>query len=196
MKLALFTVLLFTIPFSVPAQQPSPSPTSKPAANTYVRPDQRERTMHYLKNMFGPRALAKRVVTSGIATWGNSPEEWGPHWDGFGKRFASNTGKSVIGNTTKFALDEAFKLDSRYYRSSGGVGAKIKNAIVSPFIARNEHGRKVFGIPHVAGTYTANVIASETWYPGKESWKDGMRRGCVSLGTDIVFNLIKEFVRW
>jgi len=194
MRSALFTVLLFTIPVTISAQDPSPSPMPAPVT-TYVRPDKHDRTMHYLKSMFGPFALGKRVVTSGIATWDNSPEEWGTHWDGFGKRFASNTGKSVIGNTTQFALEEAFKLDSRYYRSSGGFGSKIKNAVVSPFAARNEHGRKVLGFPHIAGTYVAHVTASETWYPGNETWKTGLRRGTVSLGTDILFNFIKEFIR-
>lgn len=178
------------------AQQASPSPSpQQPNVNGYVRPDKNERVKRYFMSMFGPRALGKRVVTSAILTWSNSPTEWGEHWDGFGKRFASATGTSIISNTTQFGLEEAFKLDSRYYRSTGGPGDKIKNAITSPFIARNRYGRKVFGFPHIAGTYTGTVIASETWMPARKfDWKDGLKGGTVSLGGDIVFNLIKEFV--
>lgn len=179
---------MLSVSAAVSAQQPSPSPT------VYVRPDKNERAVHYFKSMFGPQALAKRIAGAGISTWRNSPREWGGQWEGFGKRFASRTGTSVISNTTRFGLEEAFKLDSRYFRSRGGVGAKIKNAVTGPFVARNEHGKKVFGFPRLVGTYTGNIIAAETWYPARYSWKDGARGGTISIGTSVLFNLFKEFV--
>lgn len=175
------------------AQEPSPSP-QRPNANGYVRPDSHDRVSRYLLNMFGPKALAKRVFTSAVLTWSNSPTEWGEHWDGFGKRFASATGTSIVNHTTQFGLEEAFRLDSGYYHGKGGAGDKIKNAITSPFVARDKHGRKVFGFPHVVGTYTGTIVASETWMPRKFDWRDGLKGGTLSLGADIVFNLVKEFI--
>ena len=194
--------IIFTITFLVItavtafAQQPSPSPTPAPlAANNYLRPDKDERVKRYLMSMFGPRALGKRVVTSAIFTWSNSPTEWGTHWDGFGKRFASATGTSVISNTAQFGLEEAFKLDSHFYRSTSRKPLdRIRNAVVSPFIARNEHGKKVLGFPHVVGAYTGTIVASETWMPAKFDWTDGLKGGTLSLGADVVFNLVKEFI--
>src|SRR6188474_2795832 len=97
-SILVFVFVLFFAAGSL-GQEPSPSPTLLPAAlpaNTYVRPDQAERVKRYFMSMFGPRALGKRVVTSAILTWSNSPTEWSTHWDGFGKRFASATGTSVI----------------------------------------------------------------------------------------------------
>ena len=167
-----------------------------PAVNNYVRPDKDERVKRYLMSMFGPRALGKRVVTSAILTWSNSPTEWGNHWDGFGKRFASATGTSVISNTTQFGLEEAVKYDSHFYRSTSRKPSdRIKNAVISPFMARTETGKKVFGFPHIVGTYTGTIVASETWFPrDKFSWKDGLKGGTLSLGADVVFNFVKEFI--
>ena len=198
MRSILVPVIVIFFTAAALAQQPSPSPMPLPSAspaNTYVRPDQGERAKRYFMSMFGPRALGKRVVTSAILTWSNSPTEWGTHWDGFGKRFASATGTSVISNTTQFGLEEAFKLDSHFYRSNSRKPTdKIKNAFISPFIARNEHGKKVVGFPHVVGAYAGTIVASETWMPDKFDWKDGLKGGTLSLGADVVFNLVKEFI--
>lgn len=145
--------------------------------------------------MFGPMALGKRVVTAGYSTWRNSPEEWGPTWEGFGKRFASSTGKSIIKNTTQYGLEEAFKLDSKFYRSKKkDVGSRIGNALISPMTAKDKNGKLVFGFPRVVGTYTSSIVAAETWYPDRYSWKNGLRSGTISLGMNAAFNLVKEFI--
>jgi len=193
--LSIFFLSLASI--CVLGQEPSPATSPTPAAaSTYIRPDKDVRVKRYFKGMFGPSALGYRVLTSAVLTWSNSPTEWGEHWDGFGKRYASATGTSIVKNTTKFGLEEAFKLDSHFYRSpSRKPSDRIKNAFISPFIARNEHGKKVFGFPHVVGTYTGTIVAAETWFPDRFDWKDGVKGGTVSLGADIVFNLIKEFIR-
>jgi len=182
------------------APQPSPtpdttmSPTSTVSAQ-YVRPTAKTRFNRYLGSMFGPTALAKRVVSAGWSTWRNSPEEWGPHWEGFGKRFASGTGKTIIKSTVQYSLEEAFKLDSHYYRSKNkSVGARVRNALISPVTARDENGKRVFGFPRIIGTYTGSIVAAETWYPDRYSWKNGVRSGTISLGMNAAFNLVKEFI--
>jgi hypothetical protein len=60
--------------------------------------------------------------------------------------------------------------------------------------ARNENGKRVLGFPRIVGTYSAAVIARETWYPDRYTWKDGMKSGTISLGFNAAFNLVKEFV--
>jgi hypothetical protein len=142
----------------------------------------------------GPFALARQVAGAGIATWRNSPEEWGGQWEGFGKRVASNFGKNVIKQTAIYGLDSALKLDSHYYRSKKGAGSKIKNALLSPITARNSRGKRVIGVPRLVGTYTGSIVAAEAWYPDRYDWKDGVRSGTISLGIGAAYNLFKEFV--
>jgi hypothetical protein len=222
MKSKLFLGLVFlTAAFCAGAQVPEPKPISPEPAKTivkseteknspdtsdkinkslnqdqpgYVRPDRKTRFNRYVKSMFGPTALAKTVFGAGYSTWQNSPEEWGGQWEGFGRRVASNLGKSAIKNTTGYALDEAFKLDSRFYRSKKkNFGSRVTNALISPFTARKPDGKRVFGFPRIVGTYTASIIAAETWYPSRYSYKNGLRSGTISLGTTALFNLVKEF---
>lgn len=169
--------------------------SSNQSQQSYVRPDSKTRLKRYVNSMVGPAALAKNVAGAGFSTWRNSPEEWGKNWEGFGRRVASNFGKGFINNTTRYGLEEAFKLDSHYYRSQNkSVGARLKNALISPVTARNKNGKRVFGFPRVVGTYTGSIIATEAWYPDRYDYKDGLRSGTISLGMNALYNVFKEFV--
>jgi hypothetical protein len=199
----LIVAILLAASFAV-AQEPSPTPTPQVTStpqpglsgpNDYVRPNAAARRKRFINSTVGPFSLGKTVATAGISTWSNSPEEWGTKWEGFGRRVASNFGKNAIKQTTTFGLDEAFKLDSHFYRSKNkSVGARVKNALISPVTARDEKGKRVFGFPRIAGTYTSSIIAYETWYPDRYGWKNGVRSGTISLGFNAAFNLVKEFI--
>jgi len=165
------------------------------AATDYVRPSSKQRFKWYIGSMIGPEALAKRAVSSGYATWRNEPEEWGDHWDGFGRRFAWASAGAAIKSTTKYGLEEAFKLDSHYYRSKDrGFKSKVSNALLSTVTARDEHGKRVFGYPRIVGTYTGSMVAAYAWLPDGD-WKSGLRSGSFSLGMNAAFNLVKEFIK-
>lgn len=188
------------IPASVPAVRDNADSSAKTAdpgsqQTGYTRPDAKTRTKRYFNSMFGYSAIGSSVATAGLATWGNSPDEWGPHWEGFGRRFASSMGKGIIKNSVMFGLDEAMKLDSHFYRSEKrDVGSRIKNALISPVTARKPNGKRVIGIPRIVGTYSSSIIVAETWYPARYDYKDGLRNGTVSLGVNAAINLFKEFI--
>lgn len=202
-----------------PTPTPAPSPTAEPIIDqvvtpldypepnrpsvlhrlaqnqSYSRPDAATRRKRFINSVVGPFALGKMVVTAGISTWSNSPAEWGTKWEGFGRRVASNFGKNAIKQTTTYGLDEAFKLDSHFYRSkSKSVGERVRNALISPVTARDRNGKRIFGFPRVVGAYASSIIAYETWYPDRYDWKHGVRSGTISLGFNAAFNLFREFV--
>jgi hypothetical protein len=163
---------------------------------TYVRPSAERRFKRYVNGIFGPVAIAKNVAYAGIGTWRNSPEEWGDKWEGFGRRVASNFGRGAVKNTTMYALDEALKLDSGFYRSrKKDMGSRVKNALLSTVTARRPSGKRTIGVPRIVATYTTSIIAYETWYPRRYDYKDGLRSGTISLGFNAAFNLVKEFIR-
>jgi len=201
----LLGLLLFLSALSVSAQAPdqnstdsteptSAQPSATPQNNGYVRPSGKTRFKWYINSMFGPMTLGKDVVSAGWSTWRNSPEEWGPHWEGFGKRFASSVGKGIIKNSVQFGLDEALTVDSHFYRSKDrSFGAKVSNALLSTVTARKKNGDRTIGIPRLVGTYSSSIIAAETWYPARYTWKDGVKNGTISLGFTAAFNLFKEF---
>jgi len=144
--------------------------------------------------MFGFESVGMAIGGAGISTARNSPPEWGPHWEGFGKRFASNMGRRVIEKSMQFGLGEALKLDSNYYVSNGNARSKVVNAFRSTFTARTPSGKRVVGIPRLASMYAANIIATEAWYPDRYTWKDGVRNGTTAVGLSIAMNLVKEFI--
>jgi len=188
------------------AIKPKPAPnkstktnqTTKPQPQppTYVRPKGKERFNRYVKSLIGPVSIARTVAGAGYSTWRNSPVEWGDKWEGFGRRVASGFGKNAIKQTTIYALDESFKLDSRFYRSQKkDFGSRLTNALISPVTARNASGKRVVGFPRVVGTYGSSIIAYETWYPRRYDFKDGLKSGSISLGFNAAFNVFKEFIK-
>ncbi len=195
MKKLLITLLLTSVSaFTIAAQAPDPAPAAV-NQSTYVRPNAEKRFKRFVKDTVGPTAWIGIGAGAAFATASDSPKEWGRSGEGFGRRVASNLGKNVMRNTIIYGLDEALKLDSGYYRSSKrDVGSRIGNALLSTVTARKANGKRTVGVPRIVGTFTANVAANEMWYPARYDWKDGMKRGGISLGVNAMFNLVKEFI--
>ena len=196
LKAILFITFLMTFVSAPAAQGPSVSPsTPVTMPSPYTRPDAGKRFKHFAKDLAGPAAWGGMLGGAAFSTAINSPEEWGGTWEGFGKRVASNFGKNVIRSSVTYGLDEALKLDSHFYKSEKRtVGARIKNALISPVTARKANGKRTIGIPKIVGTYSANLIAYELWYPARYSVGDAMVNGTITLGSNAVYNLVKEFV--
>ena len=209
--------ILTLISFSVRAQQPTGEPAgakaketkastdkadaAKPDSDpfdTYVFPTHRERFDRYVKDTVGPFRLARTAAASGLDQWSDTPEEWGQGMKGYGKRFASSFGRNAIQQTVTYGLDEAFGLDTGFQKSNReGVGPRIKHAFLETITSRTKSGNRVLSAPRLVGVYTGAVIASETWYPERYSYKDGLRSGTTTLLTNFGINLVREFfINW
>jgi len=179
---------------SISAEPRSAPPVGK-RSGWYVRPDSKKRFNNFVNNAVGPFTLLTEAAAAGITTGRNAPKEWGGKWDGFGRRYASNIGKSVIRSGTAYALDEAFKLDSRYYLSRDrSVAARFRNALFSTVTSRNRNGNRVIGIPKIAGSVISNVAAVNLWYPSRYGKVHALKGGAITLGFDAALNLTKEFI--
>ena len=173
-----------------------PAPRATPQPTPYKYPDARTRYSRYVNSIVGPVAIVEDVGLAGIMTWGKSPPEWGTHWEGFGRRVASNLGWSAIKNTTIYGLDEALQLDSYYYRSSKkDLRSRVGNAFISAFTARTKSGRMTIGVSRLVGTYLAPVIVTEAWFPRRYTWKDGLRAGSYDLAWNIGYRLANAIFR-
>lgn len=161
----------------------------------YIRPNSEKRFKRYVNSVVGPFAWARYSISAGMQTWRNSPEEWGDKWEGFGRRFGNALGKSAIRNTTIYALDEALKYDSNFYRSRDrSVAARLRNSVFSAVTARNKEGKRVVGVPRLVGNFTSEIISSTTWYPPRYDVVHGIKGGAISIGINVGFNLIREFI--
>jgi hypothetical protein len=200
------------IAISVRAQEPAGEPagakakdanaeTAKPDPDPfkpYKFPTHGERFDRYVKDTVGPLRLARTAVAAGLDQWGDSPEEWGQGMKGYGKRYASSFGRNVIQQSVTYGMDEAFGLDSGFQRSGReGVFPRVKHAFVETFTSRTKTGKRVLSAPRLAGVYTGAIVATETWYPDRYSYKDGLRMGTGTLITNFGINLVREFfINW
>ena len=171
---------------------PSAQSTSPP---DYVFPSHEERFKRYLKSTIGPFSLVRTGISAGLNQWHDSPEEWGQGMKGYGKRYASGFGRNAIQQTVTYGLDEAFHLDTGFERSKReGFGARLKDALLQNVTSRTRSGKRVISAPRFVGVYTGAIVAHETWYPERYSYKDGLRSGSITLLTGFGINLFREFV--
>ncbi len=172
--------------------------TSAPAKQTpapYVRAPAKERFKDYVRNIVGPYSLLGTAVFAGIFQYRDLPPEWENNSKGYARRFGSALGILTINETTVYALDEAFKLDSDYYKSTKKTyKGRLQDAVVNTFMARKPDGKRVFGFPRIAGNYSSAIIADTTWYPKRFGVKDGIVDGTYSIGVDVLFNIAREFL--
>lgn len=165
------------------------------ATGTYSRPNAETRLKRFVLSAIGPYAIGSAVAGSAFGTMIDYPKEWGRTGNGFGRRFASNLGKNVAASSIVYVIDEAARLDSHYYKSrKRDVGSRVANALLSTFTARTASGRRTFGVSRIVGSYGADMLAKEIWYPSRYRWHDGLSGGTISIGINMMTNLIREFV--
>ena len=179
-------------PYDV-SQGPAKSPA--PPTDDYVFPSSEERTKRYVRGVVGPFALARMAASAGINQWRDHPEEWGQGAEGYGKRFASQFGRNAIKQTVQFGLSEALHLDTGFRRSKQkGFGPRLKDALVQNVTSRTRSGKRVISAPIIVSAYAAPIIAHETWYPERYSYRSGLRSGTISIATGFAINVVREFL--
>jgi hypothetical protein len=176
--------------------QPTPTPTPAATPNSmYVFPTKGERFKRYVNSTVGPFRLARTAVSAGLDQWKDNPEEWGQGMEGYGKRYASGLGRNALQQTITYGLDSALHLDTGFQRSNrDGFFPRLKHALLENVTSRTRSGKRVIAAPRFVGVYTGAVIASETWYPERYSYKDGLRNGTGTIVVGFGINLIREFV--
>lgn len=174
-------------------QQATPTPTPD-----YVFPTAEERFKRYVKDTVGPFRLARTAATAGIDQWRDTPEEWGQGAKGYGRRFASGMGRNAIQQTVTYGLDSALHLDTGFQRSKReGFFPRLKDALLQNVTSRTRSGNRVISAPRFVGVYTGSIVAAETWYPDRYSYKDGLRHGTTTLLTGFGINVVREFlIKW
>lgn len=194
--------LMLSFVVSANSQETTPTtdittPATQQTATTpdYVFSDKGERFKRYVNSTIGPFRLARTAVSAGIDQWSDSPEEWGQGMKGYGKRFASGLGRNAIQQSVQYGLDEAFQLDTGFQRSKReGFFPRLKDALLQNVTSRTRSGKRVISAPRFAGVYTGAIVASETWYPERYSYKDGLRSGTGTLLAGFGINIFREFV--
>jgi hypothetical protein len=128
----------------------------------------------------GPTSLLLAGPLS--AAWGtvlNKPKEYGPGWEGFGKRYGMRLTGVSTGNAIEAGLGSMWGEDPRYFRSPDhALGARLKYVIKSTFMAPGRDGRWHVAYARHAGNVGNNFL-SNTWRVGSENGPDDAAVRCV-----------------
>jgi hypothetical protein len=142
----------------------------------------------------GPPSLVGGLFSAGWGTLFNSPSEYGPHWEGFGKRYGMRLTGISTGNLMEAGFGAAWGEDPRYFRISGQpFKNRIGHAVKMTFLARNRGGK----IRPAYARYiaiTGNNFLSNTWRADSEATAGSASRriGVGFLGR-LSSNLFEEF---
>jgi hypothetical protein len=163
---------------------------------TYTRPTEATKVRNYAFDAFGPYSIAGAALAAGIGQADDRPPDWKQGVVGYSERFGSDFGIAAIGTTTRYALAEAFREDTLYYRCDcKGVLARAKHAVTSSFAARRgDDGHREFSFPALIAPYAGAMAAVYGWYPRRYDAKDAFRMGNYGLLGYLGGNIGLEFL--
>ena len=123
------------------------------------------------------------------------PDAWGPHWDGYAKRYASGFAIGTSRQVFAFGLDDLLHQDPRYFPSSQhAFKPRLQNVLKQVFIAKEDDGHSIVASSRIISAFGAGFLAN-TWQPkGNGSAVDGLERGGLTLVGDAAFFFLQEFV--
>jgi hypothetical protein len=163
---------------------------------TYIRPTTKMKFHSYLFDTFGPYPIVGAAFVAGINQSENTPPEWKQGAAGYGKRFGSDFGIAAVTTTTRYALAQAFREDTLYYRCEcKGLFPRLSHAVISTFTGRRgDDGHRAFSFSALVAPYAGTMTAVYAWYPGRYDAKDGLRMGNYNALGYVVGNVALEFL--
>lgn len=161
----------------------------------YTRPTQETKLRNYVFDAFGPYPIVGAAGVAGIGLADHSPAKWQLGAAGYAKRFGSDFGIAAISTTTRYALAEALKEDTLYYRCDcKGILPRLGHAVVSTLTARHgEDGHRAFSFSAFVAPYAGTMTAVYAWYPGNYGARSALRMGNYNLLGDLGENILLEF---
>ena len=169
-----------------PTAQGPPAQSTKPISPyaPYERISGKERLRWAVRGTLGPKSLLAGVFTEGQATAQNSPKEYGPHWDGFGKRYGIRLTSVATSNTMEAGLGAIWGEDPRYVRSSDeAFKSRLGHVFLLTLSARNREGElrpayaRYIAIP--GSNYLSNTWRADSVSNSSDAWE---RSGYAILG--------------
>ena|SRR5882724_479777 len=129
----------------------------------------KERVAWAAVETFGPESLIAGTLRAGIGTGRDIPVEYGPHWDGFAKRYGMRFTGVAASNTIEAGLGAIWGEDPRYVRNPNlPFQRRVGHVFLLTLAARDRHGNlmpayaRYIAIP-------GNNFLSNTWRVSSDS---------------------------
>src|SRR5277367_4154560 len=163
---------------------------------TCFRPTEKTKIRNYFFDAFGPYPVAGAAIIGAVGQAHNAPPEWGQGFQAYGERIGSDFGIALATTTTRYALAEAFREDTLYYRCEcKGVFRRMEYAVISTVTARHGvDGHRRLSFSAIIAPYAGTTTAIYGWYPSRYDVKDGSRMGNYALLAFMGANIAREFI--
>ena len=141
-----------------------------------------------------PAALLSDVGGAAERTLANSPREYGPHWEGFGKRVGIIAANYGVETVMEAGLGSIWGEDPRYNRTEGvGFAGRLGHVVKMTFFARDRAGNTMPAYARFLAFPGSNFLAN-TWMPDSQATMSdaAVRTGMGFLGR-MGENAWKEF---
>ncbi len=157
-RLVRIAVLCLALASAAAAEEPA-----SPGSGAYQPITVKQRVNWFAESTVGLESLAGGLFSSALSTATNTPSEYGPHWDGYGKRYGMRLTGISTSNAMEAGLGAMWGEDPRYLRvADRPVKSRIANVIFKTFEAPRADG-------HYAPAYArfiaipGNNFLSSTW---------------------------------
>ena len=173
---------------------PKPTTSSTPTAAEFLPMTRSERLRNYLLGIGGVESVIRAAASGGIRQAENSPKEWGGGAQAYGYRVGDAFAQHVIRGTLQYGASAILHEDNRYFVSGqSGFFRRAKYAVASTFLARHDNGQQQLSFSHIGGA-AGTAFISRIWQPrSTTSAGDGAVSFGIAMGTDIGFNMFREF---
>ncbi len=165
------------------------------AQTTLVYPITAEGRWRWLASEnIAPAVLLENVVVGAEDTRVNSPREYGPHWEGFGKRVGMITADYGVKTVMEAGLGSVWGEDPRYDHTEGkSLGYRVGHVIKMTFLAYDRAGNTMPAYARYLAIPGSSFL-SNTWRPDSQSTvSDALTRTALGFLGRMGDNAYKEF---
>ena len=125
-----------------------------------------ERFHWIVDNTLGVRNLAAGVFTAAWGTMTDSPREYGPHWDGYAKRYFVRLADGSVSHTMEAGLGSLWGEDPRFFRAGSGqpFKSRLGHVMKTTFMTTNRNGEYMPAYARYTAIVGTDFLAN-TWKP-------------------------------
>jgi hypothetical protein len=129
------------LPTAANASRPAPAPDTGSWGDNADEITVVQRLRWITVSTIGWQSLAWGVVSAGVGTAENHPQEYGTHWNGFADRYGIRLSGVVTSNVTEAGLGEIWGENPRYKpEPEKSFGGRIESVVYQTFFTRRADG--------------------------------------------------------
>ena len=154
-----------------------------------------DRLTWFTRSTIGGTSLLGGVFSAGLGTAIDTPSEYGPHWEGFGKRYGMRMTGISTGNAIEASLGAVWGEDPRYFHTiHSPFGSRVHNIVDLTFRAYRDDGERHLAYARYTATFGNNFISNSWRAPSEADWQHALVRTAEGFGVRALSNTVREFL--